>query len=55
VTGIEPVTPCLQSKLGNDTSLFRLAFIYVAYYGFRWCSAVILPKLFPRLSTAPLQ
>jgi hypothetical protein len=29
VTGIEPVTPCLQSKLGNTRWLILLAFTYV--------------------------
>ena len=29
VTGIEPVTPCLQSKQGNIMWLILLAFTYV--------------------------
>ncbi len=29
VTGIEPVTPCLQSKPGNTMWLILLAFTYV--------------------------
>ena len=29
VTGIEPATPCLQSKLGNTMWLILLAFTYV--------------------------
>ena len=29
VTGIEPVTPCLQSKYGNTMWLLLLAFTYV--------------------------
>jgi hypothetical protein len=47
VTGIEPVTPCLQSKCGNTMWLHRLAFTYVLYHGFAWCLAVIVPILFP--------
>ena len=45
---LELPTPCLQSKLRNAMWLFRLAFTYVLYDGFRWYSAVIVPKLFPR-------
>jgi hypothetical protein len=47
VTGIEPATPCLQSKCENTIWLHRLAFTYVLHYGFAWCLAVIVPILFP--------
>ena len=47
VTGIEPATPCLQSKCGNAMWLLRLAFTYVLHDGFAWCLAVIVPNLFP--------
>ena len=47
VTGIEPVTPCLQSKCGNTMWLYRLAFTYVTYHGFGCCLAIIVPNLFP--------
>ncbi len=49
VTGIEPATPCLQSKLQNAMWLYRLAFTYVLHDGFRWYSAVVVPILFPLL------
>jgi hypothetical protein len=52
VTGFEPATPCLQSKLRNAMWLFRLAFTYVLYDGFRRYSAVIVPKLFPHSAGA---
>ena len=35
VAGLEPATPCLQSKLENAMWLSRLAFTYVAMHGFR--------------------
>ncbi len=47
VAGIEPATPCLQSKCGNTMWLHRLAFTYVLHHGFAWCLAVIVPILFP--------
>jgi len=54
VAGIEPATPCLQSKLRNAMWLFRLAFTYVLYDGFRWYLAVIVPILFPFFAGADL-
>ena len=35
VTGFEPATPCLQSKLENAMWLSRLPFTYVVLSGFR--------------------
>ena len=54
VTGFEPATPCLQSKLKKAMWLYRLAFTYVVCDGFRWYSAVIVPILFPRFAGAHL-
>ena len=34
VAGLEPATPCLQSKFRNAMWLFRLAFTYVLEHGF---------------------
>jgi hypothetical protein len=52
VTGFEPATPCLQSKLQNAMWLYRLAFTYVLHDGVRWYSAVVVPILFPRCCVA---
>jgi hypothetical protein len=48
VTGIEPATPCLQSKLENAMWLSRLAFTYVVLPGFQPCSAGFVPKVVPK-------
>jgi hypothetical protein len=47
VTGIEPVTPCLQSNPRNIMWLILLAFTYVMKHRFRGCLGLIVPILFP--------
>ena len=47
VAGIEPATPCLQSKLVNTMRLSRLAFTYVVLHGFRRCLAGFVPEVAP--------
>jgi hypothetical protein len=51
VTGIEPVTPRLQSKLKNVMWLILLAFTYVMEHGLRGCLELIVPILFPSFPT----
>jgi hypothetical protein len=34
VTGIEPVTPCFQSRFNETMWLFLLTFTYVVVHGF---------------------
>jgi hypothetical protein len=46
VTGIEPVTPCLQSNPRNIMWLILLAFTYVMQHGFSGCLELIVPVLF---------
>jgi hypothetical protein len=53
VTGIEPVTPCLQSKCENAMWLYRLAFTYVMKLGFACCLAAIVLILFPHFEVTP--
>jgi hypothetical protein len=45
VTGIEPVTPCLQSSEIKSMLLARLALFYVSVHGFVPILAAIGPKL----------
>jgi hypothetical protein len=52
VTGIEPVTPCLQRREMKSISLVRLALFCVVLPGFGPNSAAIGPKLDPTM-TAP--
>jgi hypothetical protein len=47
VTGIEPVTPCLQSSEIKSMLLARLALFYVLYHRFLWFKAGFGPKLDP--------
>ena len=51
VTGIEPVTPCLQRKFRKVMWLILLAFTYVIRARFRGCLGLFVSKLFPRRST----
>ena len=50
VTGIEPVTPCLQSKLESAMSLSRLAFTYVVLPGLSRCLAGFVPEVAPEFA-----
>ena len=52
VTGIEPVTPCLQSKQESTMWLILLAFTYVTQHGFRGVWGLLFPFCSQILRTA---
>ena len=45
VAGLEPATPCLQSRFKNTMLMARLALYCVLYHRFPWFSAGFGPKL----------